>query len=107
MLNSLGYEVTTCLGSMMALEVFHANPNGFDLILTDQTMPKMKGTQLAQEIRKIHPTIPIILNTGYDEHLRPDQLEEMGICDLLMKPFVLHELAHTIAKHCKRIHRMA
>ncbi|MDX9754979.1 MAG: response regulator [bacterium] len=101
MLRSLGYEVISCLGSEEALKLFGANPNHFDLVLTDQTMPKMKGTQLAQEIKKIRPDIPIILNTGFDERLQEDQLHEAGISEMMMKPYTIHDLSYVISKYCQ------
>jgi PAS domain S-box-containing protein len=102
MLTSLGYEVTPCLSSEDALETFRQNPDAFDLVLTDQTMPKMKGTQLAKEIIKIRPGMTILLNTGYDERLDASQLEAVGICDLLMKPYTIQELAQALARQGKK-----
>ena len=70
MLEGLGYEVATETGSMAALERFKADPEQFDLIITDMTMPKMTDDRLSQEILKIRPDMPIILCTGYSQNLR-------------------------------------
>ena len=66
-LKYLGYQVTTMQNSLEALETFKDTPTRFDLVLTDLTMPRMTGLQLAEEILKIRPDIPIILNSGNNE----------------------------------------
>ena len=60
MLERLGYEVVTRTGSIDALELFRSQPDQFDLILTDMTMPNMTGVELSQEIMNIRPDIPVI-----------------------------------------------
>jgi len=66
MLHNLGYQVITWSDPHSALQMFRAQPGRFDLVITDQTMPKMNGTELARELALIRPDIPIILCTGYD-----------------------------------------
>jgi CheY-like chemotaxis protein len=66
MLNNLGYQVVARSDPHSALQMFRAQPRRFDLVITDQTMPKMNGTELAREVALIRPDIPIILCTGYD-----------------------------------------
>lgn len=66
MLNNLGYQVIAWSDPHSALQMFRAQPGRFDLVITDQTMPKMNGTELARELALIRPDIPIILCTGYD-----------------------------------------
>ena len=95
-LETLGYEITAINNSLEALETFRQNPMNFDLVLTDQTMPKMKGIQLAQELIRIRPDIPIILYTGYDEQLQSSQITESGISELLMKPLKTDELSSAV-----------
>ena len=65
MLKQLGYDVVTQKSSVEALELFRAEPDRFDLVITDMTMPKMTGDQLARELMKIRSDIPIILYTGF------------------------------------------
>jgi len=64
-LERLGYSVTTTLDSCDALDIFTENPDAFDLVITDMTMPHMTGAELSSELLKTKPDIPIILCTGY------------------------------------------
>ena len=96
MLKYLGYDVTAVTSSLAALAAFTATPDGFDLVITDQTMPAMAGSELAKKILKIRPAMPIILCTGYSETLNESGAKEIGIQAFLMKPIVLHELAEII-----------
>lgn len=93
MLEYLGYNVTCEKGSLEALKVFQSRPEGFDLIITDQTMPKMTGTQLARRLIRIRPDIPIILCTGYNDFVEQESVMEIGIKKVVTKPFIFSELA--------------
>ena len=97
MLENLGYNVTAGTSSIEALEAFKNDPNGFDLVITDQTMPNMTGKDLAEEIMSIRSDIPIILCTGFSEQIDEAKAKEMGIY-FLMKPIVLSQIASTIRK---------
>lgn len=97
-LERLGYEVTATTSSIEALEVFQAQPNKFDLVITDQTMPNMTGEQLSKELMRIRPDIPIILCTGYSEQITEEKAKSMGIREFVMKPLVARELAETVRK---------
>ena len=96
MLERLGYRVTTRLGSLEAIETFQSNPDDFDLIITDLTMPKMTGIELAGEIKQIRKNVPIILCTGFSEQLNDDELQLFGIRGKLSKPIIIKALAETI-----------
>ncbi len=96
MLENLGYLVTAKTGSLEALEVFRQNPDGFDLVITDQAMPNMAGSQLAENLMRIRPGIPIILCTGFSETFTEKDAEKMGIRAFLLKPLVRKDLALTI-----------
>ena len=65
MLAELGYEPVGFESSSAALEAFRAEPERFDLVLTDEAMPDLVGTELAREIRQLRPTLPIILMSGH------------------------------------------
>jgi len=98
MLKSLGYEVQVRTSSIEALEAFRNNPQSFDLVITDQTMPNMTGDILAKELMKIRPDIPIIICTGFSERIDEHTAKKMGIRSFTMKPLVMGELAVTIRK---------
>ena len=98
LLERLGYEVTTAISSLEALEIFRAQPDKFDLVITDQTMPHMDGMQLSQEFRHIRPNIPIILCTGFSERVSQETVEAAEIDGPLMKPINLRVLGETAKK---------
>jgi len=95
-LQRLGYRVVGKTSSKEALTVFRAQPDSFDLVITDQTMPQMTGFQMAQELLQVRPDIPIILCTGFSEALTPEKVKIKGIRSLVMKPLIKSELAKII-----------
>ena len=97
-LTRLGYSVVGETGSRAALEVFRENPTGFDLIVTDQTMPGMTGDALLGEIRKLRTDIPVLLCTGFNHRLSPERAREMGLDGYLMKPVLAHELGQAVGR---------
>jgi PAS domain S-box-containing protein len=96
MLQRLGYTVATRTSSIEALELFKADPNRFDLVITDIVMPNMTGDKLAEKIIDIRSDIPVILCTGYSEKITRRDASEMGIQSFLMKPLVMRDLANTV-----------
>ena len=95
---SLGYEVATRTSSIEALELFKNQPDRFDLVITDMTMPNMTGEDLAQELMRIKPNIPIILCTGFSAKIDDQKASAVGIRALVMKPIVKREIATTVRK---------
>jgi signal transduction histidine kinase/ActR/RegA family two-component response regulator len=95
-LTELGYTVSVCTSSGEALALFQADPQAFDLVLTDQTMPHMTGDVLAQELRRLRPELPIILLTGYNPLIDAAKARALGIDAFLLKPIGSHELAQAI-----------
>ncbi len=95
-LERLGYKVTAKTDSQEALEEFAAQPEKFDLVITDMTMPKMTGDQLARKLMDIKPDISVILCTGFNETITEQKALAMGIDKFVMKPIVKDELAKTI-----------
>jgi len=95
-LEQLGYQVTAVTSSLKALEIFSENPDGYDLVVTDMTMPQMTGDKLASEIMKIRNDIPIIMCTGFSEGMDRNKALHMGIKEFMVKPFIIKELADTI-----------
>lgn len=98
MLESLGYRVKSFTSSMQALLVFRNQPESFDLVLTDMTMPRMTGAQLAEKIMRINPKTPVILFTGFSETIDRHKAKELGIREYVMKPVVKADLARIIRK---------
>jgi CheY-like chemotaxis protein len=98
MLEHLGHEVIVRTSSLEALEAFRNNPEKFELVISDKTMPQMTGFDLAREIKKIRPDIPIILCTGFSDTTDSDKVKTMGINGLVMKPIVMREMAETIKR---------
>ena len=96
MLQRLGYTVAARTSSIEALELFKADPNRFDLVITDIVMPNMTGDKLAEKIIDIRSDIPVILCTGYSEKITRKDASEMGIQSFLMKPLVMRDLATTV-----------
>jgi len=78
------------------LEVFRSNPDLFDMLITDYTMPHMTGVDLAEEFLRIRPDIPVILCTGYTEKVTRDKAIKLGIRDMVMKPFDRKEFAKLV-----------
>jgi CheY-like chemotaxis protein len=98
MLNYLGYQIETKTSSLEALELFREQPERFDLIMTDMTMPQMTGDRLAAEIMKTRPDMPVILYTGFSHKITEIKAKQHGIKAFLMKPLVLRDLASTVRK---------
>jgi PAS domain S-box-containing protein len=96
MLSVLGYRVITVMDSSKALTLFRDNPESFDLVITDMTMPGMTGAELAREILQRRPDIPIILCTGYSDLINEQEALEMGIRRFLMKPLFMGNVAREI-----------
>ncbi len=98
MLEKLGYTVSSKTSSNEALQTFKDNPDAFDLVVTDMTMPDMTGVELAEEILAVRPDTPIILCTGFSDKIDKERAQAIGVRMLVMKPVVMSELAKTIRK---------
>jgi len=98
MLSGLGYRVTAKTSPLEALEEFRSRPDDFDLLITDQTMPRMSGVQLGKEVRQIRPGLPVILCTGYSPAIGEESAAEQGVSHFLMKPLTMRVLAETVRK---------
>ncbi len=93
MLERLGYHVTTCTDSLKALTLFQQRPSAFDVLITDQTMPVMTGLDLARNVLRLRPGLPIILCTGYSSLVDEASAKRYGIGGFLAKPLLRKELA--------------
>jgi PAS domain S-box-containing protein len=106
MLERLGYRVVVGRDGADALAIFREEPHGFDLVITDQTMPKMTGSELTRELMQIRPDIPVILCTGLgptaETALQRDDQDLSGIRQVAMKPLNRDELAEMIRRVLNR-----
>ncbi len=98
LLERLGYQVESSINPVEALEAFRNQPNKYDLVITDMSMPHMTGAMLAKEMLAIRPDIPIILCTGFSEMISEDSAKAIGIREFAMKPLRIRDLARIIRK---------
>ena len=98
MLALLGYDVQIRTSPVEALEAFQTNPEKFDLVITDLTMPQMTGMKMAKQMAQIRPGMPIILCTGFSDQIDATQALAAGIRAFLLKPMVANELAEAVRK---------
>jgi CheY-like chemotaxis protein len=101
LLEKLGYHVTVKQKSFEALEVFRNQPETFDLVITDQTMPAMTGLELAKRMIEIRPDIPIIICTGYSSYVNEYVAKAHGIKEFVSKPISRVAIAKLIRKVLK------
>ena len=105
LLERFGYEVVTVDSPLEALQIFTAHPEEFDCVLTDLTMPKMSGIDLAERLTLIRPDIPIVLSTGLSLGLSEDRISRAGIREMVMKPMIAAELEAAIINAMNPEHR--
>ncbi len=98
LLEKCGYRVVGHTNPLEALELFKDDPNKFDLVITDMTMPHMTGNQLAQALQKIRSDVPIIITTGYSEKISPETAQMKGAWNFIMKPLSYSDLTKKIRK---------
>jgi len=98
MLETLGYSVVTRTSGMEALELFRRDPAAFDLVITDMTMPRMTGAELAVALTRLRSDIPIILCTGFSHTMSEEKARAIGVRELVMKPLMRQDMARMIRK---------
>jgi signal transduction histidine kinase len=96
LLARLGYRVECCARPDDALRRFESDPQGFDMVITDQTMPHLTGDRLATELLRLRADVPIVLLTGHSDRLADQQAAGLGVRALLFKPVSIRELAVTV-----------
>lgn len=94
----IGYAPTSFSDPIEALRVFQENPQGYDMVLTDLTMPRLKGTELARKLREIRQDLPILLCTGFQGALVKSEITALRLGEPLLKPFTVDSLAHAVEK---------
>lgn len=98
MMEQLGYRVSAFTESSRAIEVFEDNPDAFDLVITDMTMPKMTGDMLAARIQELRENTPVIICTGFNNRVAPVNFKNRAIFEILTKPVRTTTLAKAIKK---------
>ena len=96
MLEKLGYAVTAQMSSIEA--AFKNQPDAFDLVITDQTMPGITGFDMARRMLQIRPDLPIILCTGYSSQVSEEKARAYGIKGFALKPLAQKDIAALIRK---------
>ena len=96
MLVDIGYSVTTESDSRSALQLFLQQPDDFDLIITDLSMPVLSGVDLVAEIRKQGSDIPVIFCTGFLHNLNSEDFLSLGVSAVCSKPFDFSVLTNAI-----------
>ncbi|MFZ5758868.1 MAG: PocR ligand-binding domain-containing protein [Thermodesulfobacteriota bacterium] len=100
MLERMGYAVTVHTSGSEALAVFMEDPDRFDLVITDQTMPGMTGIELAKQILAVRPVLPIILCTGFSSVVDEEDVRAAGIREFALKPLSREVIGRLIRKMC-------
>jgi signal transduction histidine kinase/CheY-like chemotaxis protein len=95
-LKRLGYDVMGFVDPLKALHAFRADPNGFDALVTDLSMPAMSGTDLAREVLEIRTDLPIVLTSGYVRPQDHEIAKQIGIREVILKPDTVEDLGDTL-----------
>jgi signal transduction histidine kinase/ActR/RegA family two-component response regulator len=98
MLENLGYTVSITSNSISALEEFKKDPDKYSLLVTDQSMPNISGTELAVLMKEIRPELKAIIITGYSDNLSEEVLSSSGISEVILKPMVLDDFSKVIRR---------
>jgi DNA-binding NtrC family response regulator len=97
MLAQLGYEPVGFNDSREALQAARANPRRFDAVVSDEVMPELIGTQLSIELRKLNPSLPIVIASGYGGAGFEARALQAGVNRVLRKPYRMNEIAETLS----------
>jgi len=95
-LGRIGYVVTTSSDPVAAVELFRADPQAFDLVLTDLTMPRLTGIDVARAVLEARPDLPVLMASGFSASWTPEAVRALGIVDLVSKPMSLPVLATAV-----------
>ncbi|WP_025322466.1 ATP-binding protein [Deferrisoma camini] len=97
-LEGVGYRTRWTTDPAEALDLVRSGPGEWDLVVTDQTMPGLMGTELCRRIREVRPDLPVVLCTGYSESLDESAAAGVGASALLFKPVASRDLARAVAE---------
>jgi CheY-like chemotaxis protein len=98
LLEAAGYRVTTSSDGYTALDLFGSDPDRFDLVLLDMTMPGISGLEALARIRQYRPQLPVLLTSGFNQDDVHDVLAQDGACGFIQKPYTAAELQRRIAE---------
>jgi signal transduction histidine kinase/CheY-like chemotaxis protein len=101
-LTRLGYQVKSFTDGASALAEIHGNAQGFDLVITDLSMPGISGLEIAKILQKLRPDLPVVLSSGMVPTEMQNELTAAGIHDVLRKPFTFEELGETVGRALRR-----
>ncbi len=91
-----GYKIKTFENGEQALQAFQQKPYEYDLIVTDMNMPLLNGMDLAREVMRLRPSIPVVLCTGYSKLINKEKAFKMGIRGYLEKPLTMGRLMREV-----------
>ena len=101
MLERLGYSVTAVSNPLDALDLFKRDPAAFDLVITDQTMPRLTGDALGSAILAVRANMPLIVCSGYTEKFTPEQAKRIGFREYIKKPLSFRDLSRRVSSVLK------
>jgi PAS domain S-box-containing protein len=102
LLSTWGLEVAICHSAEQALKRMDTDSGEFDIVITDQTMPGLTGTELARQLMSVRPDIPIILYSGFAEGIDDAALRQGGIREFFRKPVDTDRLRQTLTRLLSR-----
>jgi PAS domain S-box-containing protein len=102
MLAGLGYEPIGFASGLAALDSLRAEPQRYDIVLSDEAMPEMTGSELAREVRRIRADLPVVLMSGYVTPALTARAQDAGVAEVLSKPLVASEIARSLASALQR-----
>ena len=100
MLQTDGHRVMVLTDGAEAIAQFRAEP--FDLVLTDLAMPRVSGWQVAQAVKEIAPSVPVILVTGFGVELSAEEQQTHGVDLVLVKPLRITDVLDAVARAARR-----
>jgi DNA-binding NtrC family response regulator len=96
LLKRMGYNIKPFMDSTKALEAFRSNPDQFDIVVSDITMPGLSGEDLSEKLLQIRPDIPILLCTGFSWSMSKEKALSIGVKGVLLKPIIMKDFATKI-----------
>jgi CheY-like chemotaxis protein len=92
-LDDLGYQVRVATRPEAALELLRAEPDQYDLVMTDYLMPGMNGLELAARVRQVRQDLPILMTTGFVGEIPDEIIQQAGVTLVIQKPVFMRPLA--------------